>query len=443
MPILLPSSVIKSAPVNVVDLLKTKHEIPDYQRDYVWKKSTVSQLWNDLVRHYQSISKADEFKNEPEGYFLGSIVVVAPEDVGRHEVIDGQQRLTTLTCLVSLLNGVLHQVSDQQFVSGYRLKLGGLLAEFVDNKFEANLQFSGEKLNTFFVKICTEEVAYDQKMTYWESDTHAVKMLGVKNSPAVRLRDTFGVLHDALEKFVNQADSKEKRLKSFIQFVCEGIIFLRIHALSHSHAYTIFESLNNRGVPLTQADLIKFELIRATKGNSVKYQELVDYWGEMKELLGDQGVVQLPEFMHYSFLSNGQSCKSSELLKTLIQSGVTASSDKATDYAQHLHFDALNMHRLLNPSIEANWSDRTKELLLDLRDTLQIKYCYPYLLAVLRLFPDDSNLKQKHFHLVVNFAFRYMKVLGNDYEMFGEIAARSIVGLSESDSLASSSKRFC
>jgi hypothetical protein len=445
MPILLPSSVIRGAPVSLVELLKAKHEIPDYQRDYVWKKSTVVQLWRDLERHYFSIVSADEIKNEPEGYFLGPIVVVAPVDSERQEVIDGQQRLTTLTCLVSILYATLADLSDEQAREGYRHKLGQMIWDFVDNRFEANLRFVANKFNGFFVKTCAESRNQQQREQYWGNDPDALNFLAIKGSPATRIRDAFEVLQESIAQFIDKAenkDRKEKRIKSLIQFVTEGVVVLRIHALSHAHAYTIFESLNNRGVPLTQADLIKFELIRATKNNDSKYSELVESWTEMKDRLGGQGSISLPEFMHYSFTSRGSVCKSSELLKTIIADGVTASADAATAYASALENDAQVLQKLLNPALEQSWSERTKELLVDLKETLQIKFCYPYLMAAFHVANNDQDLFQKHVHLIVNFAFRYMKILGNDYERFGEITTKGVASLLKGEGLPAISSLF-
>ncbi|HGO5824618.1 TPA: DUF262 domain-containing protein, partial [Mannheimia haemolytica] len=84
---------------------KSEYHIPSYQRPYSWKKDQVEQLWYDLISSYNS-SLEDESNNDEENYFLGSIVLVQKSKKNNklfYDVVDGQQRLTTLTILFCAL----------------------------------------------------------------------------------------------------------------------------------------------------------------------------------------------------------------------------------------------------------------------------------------------------------------------------------------------------
>lgn len=98
-----PTTVIDGNPVNLATLLEKKHLIPDYQRDYVWKEKTIRQLWDDLLSHYNENNAHDEPKTGIMGYFMGAMVFISRHRDAVNEVIDGQQRLTSLSCLAAAL----------------------------------------------------------------------------------------------------------------------------------------------------------------------------------------------------------------------------------------------------------------------------------------------------------------------------------------------------
>lgn len=99
-------------------------------------------------------------------------------------------------------------------------------------------------------------------------------------------------------------------------------MILRITAHSHSNAYSIFESLNNRGIKLSQADLIKNVLLK--EALPTELEEIVDNWASAREDVDSSEVVTLPEFLHYSYLSRYSKVKANELfenVKSLVSSG--------------------------------------------------------------------------------------------------------------------------
>ena len=68
MPVVQPNSVVKGIPLNITKLLSRKNVIPPYQRDYVWQRKQVEDLWNDLTAHYRRYSVYEDLQN-PEGYY--------------------------------------------------------------------------------------------------------------------------------------------------------------------------------------------------------------------------------------------------------------------------------------------------------------------------------------------------------------------------------------
>jgi len=97
-----PSTVIKGESLIIGDLMDSGlFSMPPNQRDFVWGLKHLEQMFNDFVEFYDSMTSNDEL-NDPAQlgpYYLGAIVVVKSSTTGRLEVIDGQQRLTSLSCL--------------------------------------------------------------------------------------------------------------------------------------------------------------------------------------------------------------------------------------------------------------------------------------------------------------------------------------------------------
>src|SRR5689334_11882105 len=100
--ILNPSAVVTPKAINVMDLFDGNwYIVPDYQREFSWTIDEFEQLWNDVIRTYENnIDTSSNIVRNPTPHFIGAIVVQQPAQDGlsyREEVIDGQQRLATLS----------------------------------------------------------------------------------------------------------------------------------------------------------------------------------------------------------------------------------------------------------------------------------------------------------------------------------------------------------
>jgi uncharacterized protein with ParB-like and HNH nuclease domain len=264
MPLVNPNSVVKGTPVNVKSLLGKFNHIPVYQRDFVWQGKQVKALWSDLIQHYRTYAK-DESLINPEGYFLGAMVVIE-EDGKPDEVIDGQQRLTSLTTIATICLDALCEITHQtEEIKAWTATLSQMIASPDGGGFVPKLSFSDQEITEFFSESIHKNLTKNEKETYWSNSQYKEK-LKRKKSPFFKIREAIIVGYEELEVFLNEVHDNEKktrRLISFIQLVTEGVILLRITAMSYSNAYTIFESLNNRGIPLSQSDLIKNEVLAA------------------------------------------------------------------------------------------------------------------------------------------------------------------------------------
>lgn len=174
--LIVASSVVGGISLNVTDLLKVRHGIPLYQRDYVWTRRVVEDLWDDLIGHYKRFSVNDQLPN-PEGYFLGAMVVVGNVQTPIFEVVDGQQRLTSLSTIITVLLDALKTYEiPEPFLSGYEQVARECLGRFVGGTYETNLSFSDQEVAGFFLDSCLTYKSHADKEIYWATPFCVAKL---------------------------------------------------------------------------------------------------------------------------------------------------------------------------------------------------------------------------------------------------------------------------
>ena len=433
MPILIvPSSVVGGSPLSAADLLGLRHQIPPYQRDFVWNTTVVDEFCSDLIAHYGRFAVGDELP-QPEGYFLGAMVVVGEGEHGPFEVVDGQQRLTTLSALVSVLFDKLADFPvPEPHKSGYEQVARGCLGRFVGDKYEANLLFSDDDVAEFFINSCLIHRRRSEKETYW-STSWCQERLSKDRSTIARIRQALLTCYAKVDSFLADVPTNEagaQRLMPFFRLVTECVVLLRIRAHSHVNAYAIFESLNNRGVRLSQADLIKNELLKsASLGNK---GDIIDNWSTARQDVDASDVASLPEFLHFSYLSRHEKVKANDLLGR-VKSRLGAGGQIALDYSQELVEDAAALNAM-TASFDASWTSATTAMLKDIKNVLGIKLCYPFLFAAYRKHRGTPATFERYVRLVMNAAFRHLKVVEGSLEALSSAVNTAATGLSSGKS---------
>ena len=412
--LIVAKSVVDGASLNTYDLLKLKHRIPPYQRDYVWTRKVVEQLWDDLIEHYKRYSVNEQLPN-PEGYFLGAMVVVEEQGGQVFEVVDGQQRLTSLSTIMSVMFDYLEALQvAQPHRSGYEQVARDCLGQFVGGEWEANLTFSDHDVASFFLDSCLTFKSHADKCSYW-GDTWCAPRLSKKSSAISRIHEALECGYEKASTFIGELSTTEERrnrLISFFRLVTECVVILRITAHSHSNAYSIFESLNNRGIRLSQADLIKNELLKVAMPSEL--DEIVENWSFARQNVDSSEVLALPDFLHFSYLSRYNKVKANYLYEN-VKSLVSAGGGTALRYSKELYIDAAALDSLTS-NFRAGWSSDTHYMLKDIMNVLGVKLCYPYLFAAYRKHAEHPAKFEKHVRLIMNFAFRYLKVMDGGIE---------------------------
>lgn len=248
------------------------YDIPRYQREYTWNQRDWANLYDDITQN-------------DAGYFLGSFIVVngtvnSKMDTIHYEVIDGQQRLTTLSLLLAALYTRIMEhkdsIDDDMMLDDIRPLRNRLILKSDKSKTRVIPQVQNHNLEDYRW-ILKEHIGLDAVM-------QKPKFLGLR-----KMSKAFNYFYDRLGEDVEGRDGIEcvRCLLDICRLVCSAVV-VQITVDSHADAYTLFASLNNRGVPLSAVDLIKNMLLGKVAGVD---DEQLDYyferWQEVLHNLGD------------------------------------------------------------------------------------------------------------------------------------------------------------
>lgn len=439
MPLIVAKSVVDGDAESVFTLLKLDYQIPPYQRDYVWQEKQVGQLWDDLVDHFHRFAVSDSLVN-PDGYFLGAMVVIEDPTTRLLEVVDGQQRLTTLSTVMAVLFDELQsQPAGDPNRIGYEHTIRDMLGKFDNASWTANLHFSDPDLGRFFLESCLLKRARAEKQEFWDQPWSADR-ISRKKLPIARLKAAIDVGYIKLKEFLDtQPDPNLRgiRFLSFLRLATEAVVLLKITARSYGSAYAIFESLNNRNVPLSQADLIKNELLKVAA--AADRDEVVDNWVNSRQLVESMEPIQLPDAIHYSYLSRHGRAKARDLYQKAKAQVTSPASARA--YSIELLEDVEALDALIS-NFDSSWTADTANMLRDIKDVLKVKLTYPYLIAAYRVNRTLPLEFEKHVRAAMNFAFRYVTVGEGSLEVFANTISEAALIVNAGNSVTDAKKLF-
>lgn len=250
-------------------LLTDKHSdflIPDYQRPYAWGEDECATLWDDLFTFAFPNGDCDDFDSSSDEYFLGPIVTFKNGD-GKLEIIDGQQRLTTIMLLLRAFYDKFANMKDKQST-----KVRESIAKCVWKTDE----FDEPDMNA--LKIDSEVASDADKDEFLDILRHGVVGKGAKSVYAKNY-DFF------LKRMAEMASEWPTYIALFAARILNNVILLPIEAESQDTALRIFSTLNDRGLPLADADIFKSQFYKHYSAEGRK-DEFVARWKQLEETAG-------------------------------------------------------------------------------------------------------------------------------------------------------------
>ncbi|CAK8053804.1 DUF262 domain-containing protein [Eupransor demetentiae] len=369
---------IDSEPRNFRELFPidgpTKYVVPDYQRNYAWKEEQIEALYSDM-------------RAEDDGYYVGNLLI--SEEDGFENIIDGQQRLTTLNLMLLALFARMEEESKQEGIS-----------EDVKEKL---IQDKGDIKR----RLLVDEDTFEPRLKLLKKDQEIweklVKILDGKTElPSSYGRFAFFKRFNYIRETL-LGDLNGLALHSFYDKKFMPLTLLKISVPDLNDAYQVFASLNSKGLPLTPLDLLK-NMYLATAGSSP------EKWMELTEVFTDGDNADKQKMTR--FVLNSYDAFEQKSASSLTKGKIVKSYQKLFNEHGSKYIDDLIQRAKVYRTIDSDDYDYTYSLsgLAKLNATTT----YPFLLNML-VNKDEYELSdeqvQKMIAMIINLFIRRNFVL--------------------------------
>ncbi|MBP8994719.1 MAG: DUF262 domain-containing protein [Bacteroidales bacterium] len=278
------------------------YKIPQYQRPYKWEDEQVEKLWDDIY---------DAFENNEDNYFLGSIITAKPRDNEKSayvDVVDGQQRLTTLMILFCVIRDLYPEINKDKST---------------DNFFAVDLETISASISHLGKADRLKLYTHSQH----QSDFHDNIIKGNTSSLKKPYKYQIRTDEEPKFKFINTAvifrnklsELGQERSEELINYLFNQVKIIRIDCKNREFAIKLFQVLNDRGMDLTAADLIKSFLLEKLYSkykddqdtSKIKEDRFIADWREMEQTIKTCDINLNDLFIIYEYYTLGQNPKKS------------------------------------------------------------------------------------------------------------------------------------
>lgn len=391
---------IEASDIDVSKLLKMGIiVIPRFQRPYSWKTDHIREFWNDIT------------SSEDSGYFIGSMVIYSMKQ-DRFGVVDGQQRLTTITILLCAIRDQFFSLGEQDLASG------------VHNYIETR---DRDNVKSFILKTETSFPYLQDKIQRFGEPELEVEPREEEH----RLQQAYNTLHRFVEDYIRKASdgllTKVEKVAAKVNALKElrEVVFnlkvIKIELDDEDNAYIIFETLNTRGQDLTLSDLLKNSI-----GSLIVKDGDVDVlkvnWDAISSNIGRCGdSVKLESFFVHSWTSRFPAVTKQRAFKafkdrlkeSIVIAGEGASRGIAISHLKAFRADSERYAKIFQPiGSFLKYQYVVADALAALR-VFNVEQQTPYVLALLRAF-DEKKIAYRTLRRalisVENFHFQFNAV---------------------------------
>ncbi len=407
--------------VSLVCQGKSRFIIPYNQRPWSWQEKHLKELWQDIKRTTNNFFEAEDEtsewteRNEPIGdpHFLGAFVF---EEKGNdYSVVDGQQRLTSITMFVSALKNateLLQQKARGQLKKSIKHYLENfrawLIADFTDDVVFTRLKVD-DKYADFFSEYIVEAESEDERKAFLEESD-----IDLSQEPVLlSYKKAFDKITDMVDIFLSDFNTEEKKytaIKAIFSTIENSFICIAADVRQESFSYEVFKCLNAKGWPLSQADKLKNELF--TQSKISEHEEIKKYWDMLQSNTPYGAVAQFIRIRHVALIGECPESKLHALIteKELEEIGVIkVVSNWAEDSSIYSY---LTLHQL--PSKTKAF---TEEELCYLNDLSTLKITLSTILtfaAYKKYFDTERGKFVELLRLTRNFCFRNLTICKKD-----------------------------
>lgn len=361
--------------------------VPKYQRNYSWNEEQWEDLWLDI----------EELQNSTHPHFMGSIVLQEIESKNKVDIIDGQQRLTTLTILIV---AVLHNIEE--------LVKSGKDTEFNKERIEIF-----EKKYLGYKNPTTLNIVPKLSLNHTNNNffTHYIVKRIEPSAAQLRNEDSSNqLMFKAFEFFKKKikerivSDNGEE-FAEYIGNIGSQLKFIQIAVQNELDAYTLFETLNARGVELTSADLLKNYLFNLLKSNENEIKLADNKWKEINSKIPTK---DLPDYFRCVMNSEIELVRKNKLFKRFKEHIKDIKS--AARFLDRLYTSA-SLYLALQNSNDAIWGNfgnsQTIKKYIKILDLFKVKIPMVLLLVSLETFEKQEDKFVKILRACTILAIRY------------------------------------
>ena len=380
---------ISSIDKDIRTVLKSNYyKIPRFQRPYSWEREHIEDFWNDSIVDSES------------DYFIGSMVVYKINE-DTFGVVDGQQRLTTITMLLGAIREAFKSIGEESLAKGAQ---GMIERKDLDDEMRYIIQT--ETSYPYF---------HESVQKYDESDVGNNDLKKEEEN----IKKGYKILNDLISQELEaidvrttiNAEEKHEQKKQRLKGIRNKILALKVIYIdldNEDDAYIIFETLNTRGKDLRVSDLVKNHLTKLLPKKNKDVDISKDKWTKARDLIeGSSADLNMDSFLHHFWLSKYEYTTQKKLFK-LLKKTVKKYNSKA--FLDDIYNEAKIYRGILDKSYK-NWKKQEEEVKNSLRGLIlfRVKQQIPMLLSIMREY-EAGNLKLKrvknilksieYFHLI-------------------------------------------
>lgn len=380
---------ISSIDKDIRTVLKSNYyKIPRFQRPYSWEREHIEDFWNDSIVDSES------------DYFIGSMVVYKINE-DTFGVVDGQQRLTTITMLLGAIREAFKNIGEESLAKGAQ---GMIERKDLDDEMRYIIQT--ETSYPYF---------HENVQKYGKSDVEDEDLKKEEENIKKGYSILNGLISKELEAIGNRttisSGEKQKQKKQRLKEIRNKILALKVIYIeldNEDDAYIIFETLNTRGKDLRVSDLVKNHLTKLLPKKNKDVDISKDKWTKSRDLIeGSSADLNMDSFLHHFWLSKYEFTTQKKLFK-LLKKTVKKPNSKA--FLDDIYSESKIYRGILDKSYR-NWKKQEEEVKNSLRGLIlfRVKQQIPMLLSVMREY-EAGNLKLKrvkdilksieYFHLI-------------------------------------------
>lgn len=255
-------ATIESQDMTLEKLFDEFYVIPDYQREYIWEQKEVNEFIQDIYEEF-----SEQNQNSYSEYFIGSIIVCSRGE-NLYEVIDGQQRMTTAYLVLCAIRDYLLKINSNERIEALKNKIASLYTDDLGNdqfRHRVELQYEESRgiLENIAMQTDLEQISPTRSVKHIQNAyAEIIKFLSIKFE-----LDEVAISH----------------LKKFYAYFIKNVKLIRVQTASVAHALKIYSTLNHRGLPLDDMDLLKNLIF--TKVKQTDYEKIKVKWKKMIDLL--------------------------------------------------------------------------------------------------------------------------------------------------------------